>query len=87
MEVCVSPISTLDRDGTIDKDGYIDWDVWYVDGSNMHGHVAASGASEVSKTDPTNPSARLWVIHAGWGTKIHPMICGNGLPFCGSALA
>ncbi len=52
----------------LDKEGYIDWDVWCVDGSNVRGHVAVAGASEVSKkTDPASPATMLWVIHAGDG--------------------
>src|SRR5210317_2043884 len=52
----------------LDQDGFIDWDVWCVDGSNVRAHVAAAGASEVSKkTDPTSRPTTLWVIHEAGG--------------------
>ena len=72
----------------LDKKGDMNWDVWCVDGSNVRGHFAATVASEVStKTGPTSPSAKLWVIHGGMGHQDQPRDLWQWTTFGGGALA
>jgi transposase len=77
----------------LDKEGYIDWDVWCVDGSNVRGHIAAAGASEVSKktgptSPPTTPGFLDWGLFTrGMGHQDPPRDLWQRLAFGGGALA
>lgn len=73
---------------TFDRDGCIDWDMWCVDGSNVRAHPAAAGASEVSKNRPNEPlDHALGRSCGGWGSKIHLVTYGTGVPLAATVTA
>ena len=57
----------------------IDWSLWCIDGSNVRAHKAATGAKKNGKEHEPADHA-LEHSRGGWGTKIHLLTDGAGLP-------
>ncbi|WP_447770005.1 IS5 family transposase [Aeromonas veronii] len=64
----------------LNKEGLIDFDLWCIDGSNVRASKDAAGAPK--KNTPVNQA--LGRSRDGFGSKIHLVTDGNGLPlgFC-----
>lgn len=63
----------------LDAAGSLDWSLWCVDGSNVRTHQAAAGAGK--KSLPHEPEDHaLGRSRGGWGTKLHLVTDGTGLP-------
>ena len=66
----------------LDQQGKIDWDLWCIDGTSVRGTRSAAGASKKSTAcHPEEPSDHgLGRSRGGFGTKIHLLVDGNGMP-------
>ncbi|QXB28396.1 IS5 family transposase [Aeromonas sp. FDAARGOS 1405] len=64
----------------LNEEGLIDFDLWCIDGSNVRASKDAAGARK--KNTPVNQA--LGRSRGGFGSKIHLVTDGNGLPlgFC-----
>ncbi len=64
----------------LDAAGKIDWDLFCIDGSSIRASRAAAGASPTDGT-PTEPADHaLGRSRGGYGSKIHLVCDGKGLP-------
>jgi transposase len=63
----------------LDDEGMIDWELFCVDGSSVRATRSAGGAK---KRGPLNEPAdhALGMSRGGWGTKLHLVTDGEGLP-------
>lgn len=62
----------------LDQEGEIDWNLWCVDGTVIRAHRCAAG---VTTTDPQEPADHaLGRSQGGFGTKLHVVVSGNGIP-------
>lgn len=72
----------LDR---LDEHGQIDRELWCIDGSVIRAHHCASGARRVP-VDPQEPADHaLGRSQGGYGTKMHLLSDGQGLPLAVTA--
>jgi len=58
----------------LDREGHIDWDLWCIDGTSR----AAAGAGQ--KGGQELPDHSLGRSRGGWGSKLHLVTDGHGLP-------
>lgn len=61
------------------KEGKIDWEVFCIDGSSIRAHHAAAGARNCKTMNEPSDHC-LGRSRGGYGTKIHYICDGNGLP-------
>lgn len=73
-------LATLQRD--LDAAGKIEWTLWCIDGSSVRAHKAAAGAAGRGKNLPPHEPADhvLGRSRGGFGTKLHLVTDGGGLP-------
>ncbi|HEX2531182.1 MAG TPA: IS5 family transposase [Burkholderiaceae bacterium] len=63
----------------LDAAGGIEWSLWCIDGSNVRAHQAAAGAGK-NRPLPEPIDHALGRSRGGWGTKLHLVTDGAGLP-------
>jgi transposase len=71
----------------LDARGLIDFDLWCVDGSSTRASRAAAGASSNKKVPEEPADHALGRSRGGFGTKIHLVTDGNGLPLAAKVSA
>lgn len=69
----------------LDNAGGVDWDLWCIDGTVVRGSRAAGGAAAASVGEKTGEFPEpadhaLGYSKGGFGTKIHLVCDGNGVP-------
>jgi transposase len=64
----------------LDADGKIDWDLFCIDGSSIRASRAAAGASPTDGTAAEPIDHALGRSRGGYGSKIHLVCDGKGLP-------
>ena len=64
----------------LDADGKIDWSLFCIDGSSVRASRAAAGASPTDGTAAEPPDHGLGRSRGGYGSKIHLVCDGKGLP-------
>ena len=64
----------------LDEKGKIDWNLFCVDGSSIRASRDAAGASPTDGTATEPPDHALGFSRGGFGSKIHLVCDGNGLP-------
>jgi transposase len=64
----------------LDADGEIDWGLFCIDGSSIRGSRAAAGASPTDGTSDEPRDHALGRSRGGYGSKIHLVCDGKGLP-------
>lgn len=64
----------------LDQIGLIDWDLFSIDGSNVRAHKAAAGASGKKEVTDEPDDHALGYSRGGFGTKLHLVTDGQGLP-------
>jgi transposase len=64
----------------LDAAGKIDWDLFCIDGSSVRASRAAAGASPTDGTDAEPADHALGRSRGGYGSKIHLVCDGKGLP-------
>jgi transposase len=64
----------------LDEGGKIDWDLFCIDGSSIRASRDAAGASPTDGTPSEPADHALGRSRGGYGSKIHPVCDGNGLP-------
>ncbi len=85
------------RDGTLDRiieapqvrldgQGEIDWDLFCIDGSSIRASRAAAGAGKGGGAEEPADHA-LGRSRGGYGTKVHLVVDGNGLPLAAEVTA
>ncbi|WP_416136282.1 IS5 family transposase [Aquabacterium sp. A7-Y] len=63
----------------LDAAGRLDWSLWCIDGSNVRAHKAAAGGGKKASGAGAEGHA-LGRSRGGWGTKLHLVVDGAGLP-------
>lgn len=73
----------------LDREGKLDWSLWCIDGSSVRASRAAAGAAKKAfKAHPREPADHaLGRSRGGFGSKIHLVVDGNGLPLSVEATA
>ena len=64
----------------LDAQGKIDWELFCVDGSSVRASRSAAGASATDGTATEPPDHALGRSRGGYGSKIHLVCDGKGLP-------
>jgi transposase len=64
----------------LDERGRIDWELYCIDGSSVRASRAAAGASPTDGTAAEPTDHALGRSRGGFGSKIHLVCDGNGLP-------
>lgn len=64
----------------LDQEGLINWDLFCIDGSNVRAHKAAAGARKDAHTAKEPQDHALGYSRGGFGSKIHLVSDGDGLP-------
>ena len=62
----------------LELEGKIDNDLWNVDGSNTRAHRCAGGSTNHDLDEPEDHA--LGRSRGGFGTKMHVVVSGNGIP-------
>jgi transposase len=62
----------------LDRKGKIDWDLWCIDGTSVRAARSAAGASKERAGEPEDHA--LGRSHGGWGSKLHLVSDGAGVP-------
>jgi transposase len=71
-------VTHLRRDA--DAAGCVDWALWCVDGTSVRAHKAAAGAARQHRNASEPTDHALGRSRGGWGTKLHVVTDGAGLP-------
>lgn len=64
----------------LDQEGLINWDFFCIDGSNIRAHKAAAGARKNTQESEEPNDHALGYSRGGFGSKIHLVSDGEGLP-------
>jgi transposase len=67
----------------LDLQGVLDWELWCVDGSSIRAHRCAAGAATRDPAEPDDHA--LGRSRGGFGTKLHLVVSGNGIPLMATA--
>jgi transposase len=62
----------------LDVEGKLDWELWCVDSSVIRAHRCAAGVVTTDANEPEDHA--LGRSQGGFGTKLHLVVTGNGIP-------
>lgn len=65
---------------TLDQKGLLDWEQWWLDSSLIRGSRSAAGAPEKAGSENEPDDHALGRSRGGFGTKLHLLCDGNGIP-------